>query len=229
VYNPEADTVPPVVDHVTAVLLEPVTVAVNCWVAPVRIEAEVGFTETTTGAVTVTVADADFEVSATLTAVTVYVPGVAGAVNTPLLETDPPVVDQFTDVLLVPVTLAVNCWVAPAMTVAEAGLMVTATGTDTVTDAEADLLGSATLVAVTVYVPPADGAVYNPLLDIEPPLEDQFTAVFVEPETVAVNCWVAPDCNDVDRGLIVMATAATTLIVAVADLVGSATLVAVTV
>ena len=54
-------------------MLEPVTVAVNCLVAPVRIEAEVGemATATTGVALTVTVADADLVVSAALVAVTV--------------------------------------------------------------------------------------------------------------------------------------------------------------
>jgi hypothetical protein len=63
--------VPPVADQVTAVLLEPVTVAVNCCVPPVTSEDEVGLIETATAGVTVTVADADFEASATLVAVTV--------------------------------------------------------------------------------------------------------------------------------------------------------------
>jgi len=74
-----AETVPPVADQVTAVLLLPVTVAVNCCVPPVRSEAEVGLTLTATR-VTVIVADADFVLSATLVAVTVNVPAVLGAV-----------------------------------------------------------------------------------------------------------------------------------------------------
>ena len=54
-------------------MLEPVTVAVNCCVPPVSSEAEVGKmdTETTGGALTVIVAEADLVVSATLAAVTV--------------------------------------------------------------------------------------------------------------------------------------------------------------
>jgi len=74
--------VPPVADQVTAVLLLPVTVAVNCCVAPVISEAVVGEieTETTTGTVTVTVAAADLVGSATLVALTVKVPAVPGAV-----------------------------------------------------------------------------------------------------------------------------------------------------
>jgi len=72
VYRPLAETVPPVVDQVTAVLLLPLTVAVNCCVPLVSIEAEVGeMLIETTGALTVTVADADFVVSAALVAFTV--------------------------------------------------------------------------------------------------------------------------------------------------------------
>jgi hypothetical protein len=75
--------VPPVAVQVTAVLPVPVTVEMNCWVAPVCNEDDVGVTATAmeTGAlVTVTSADAVFVLSATLVAVTVYVPAVVGAV-----------------------------------------------------------------------------------------------------------------------------------------------------
>jgi len=75
--------VPPVADHVTAVLLLPVTVAVNCCVAPVWSDAEVGLMLTATtggGEVTVTLAEADLVLSATLVARTLKVPAVAGAV-----------------------------------------------------------------------------------------------------------------------------------------------------
>ena len=63
-------------------MLEPVTVAVNCCVPLVRIEAEVGeiVTETTGAVLTVTVADADLVLSAALVAFTVTVPAVLGAV-----------------------------------------------------------------------------------------------------------------------------------------------------
>jgi len=74
VYNPILDTVPPVVVQVTAVFEVPVTVALNCWVAPVWIEAEVGLIDTTTGGavvVTATVAEEETVASATLVAVTV--------------------------------------------------------------------------------------------------------------------------------------------------------------
>ncbi len=66
--------VPPVADQLTAVLLLPVTVAVNCWVALVESDAEPGESDTataTTGALTVTVADADLVESAALVAFTV--------------------------------------------------------------------------------------------------------------------------------------------------------------
>jgi hypothetical protein len=73
VKSPLELTVPPVVDHVTLVFDEPVTVAVNCRVAPEETLALVGeiVTATTPGALTVTVAEADLVVSATLVAVTV--------------------------------------------------------------------------------------------------------------------------------------------------------------
>jgi hypothetical protein len=57
-----------------------------------------------------------------------------------------------------------------------------------VTIAELDLVGSAALVAVTVKVPAADGALYIPVLLIVPPDAPQFTAELVVPVTVAMNC-----------------------------------------
>jgi hypothetical protein len=68
--------------QVTAVLLVPVIVAVNvCEVPPVTVTvAGEIVTEIPAAAVTVTVAVADFVVSATLVAVTVYEPADAGAV-----------------------------------------------------------------------------------------------------------------------------------------------------
>ena len=63
-------------------MLEPVTVAVNCCVALVRIDADVGDIVTATAGIvlTVTVADTDLVLSATLVAFTVKVPAVLGAV-----------------------------------------------------------------------------------------------------------------------------------------------------
>ena len=181
--------------------------------------------------VTVIVAEAVLVVSATLFAVTVYVPVVLGAVNSPELETDPPVADHVTDVLDEPATEAVNCCVPPVTRVAEVGVIETDTDVAalTVTVAEADLLVSAALVAFTVYVPAVLGAVYRPELDTVPPVADQVTEVFVEPVTEAVNCCVAPAISEVDVGLMETATGAATVIVAFADFVVSATLVAVTV
>jgi len=72
VYRPEVIE-PPDADQVTAVLLLPLTLAVNCCVPPVVSDADPGVIETaTTGAaLTVTLADADLVVSAALVAVTV--------------------------------------------------------------------------------------------------------------------------------------------------------------
>ena len=64
VKSPELEMDPAVADQVTAVLAEPVTVAVNCWVPAEATEALVGDIETATGAVTMTVAEADLLVSA---------------------------------------------------------------------------------------------------------------------------------------------------------------------
>jgi len=74
----------------------------------------------------------------------------------------PPVADQVTPVLLVPVIAAVNCFVSPVVSAALVGLMfiaITGGGAVTVTVAEADFVESATLVAVTVNVPALVGAV----------------------------------------------------------------------
>ena len=65
-------------------------------------------------------------------------------------ETLPAVADQVTAVLLVPVIVAPNCCVPPVCSDVEAGEIATATGAATVTVAEADLVVSAALVAVTV-------------------------------------------------------------------------------
>jgi hypothetical protein len=110
VYRPLLEIVPPLADQLTAVLVLPVTVAVNCCEAPVCSEAELGemLTETV-GAATLTVAEAVFVLSAALVAVMVKVPGAFGAVYSPLEETVPPLAVQLTAVLVVPVTAAVNC------------------------------------------------------------------------------------------------------------------------
>ena len=152
VYRPPDVIVPPVVDHVTDVLLEPVTVDVNGCVAPVWIATRVGLIETTIGgALTVTLAEADLVLSATLVTVTVKVPGVLDAVYRPELDTEPPVADHVPAVFVVPVTVAANCCVAPVSKDADVGLIaITTGGAVTVTLAEAVFVVSATLVACTV-------------------------------------------------------------------------------
>ena len=67
--------------QVTAVFVVPVTVAVNCCEAAVATFVEVGETETTTGAITVTVAEADLVGSACEVAVTVTVAGLGTALG----------------------------------------------------------------------------------------------------------------------------------------------------
>ncbi len=100
----------------------------------------------------------------------------------------------------------------------------------TLTLAEADLVVSAALIAVTVYVPAVVGAVYSPVLETVPPFADQVTAVLVVPVTVARNCCVPPVANEADVGDNETATTGVlTVTVAEADLVESALLVALTV
>jgi hypothetical protein len=71
----------------------------------------------------------------------------------PLVLTLPPVAFHDTAVLAVPVTEAVNCWLAAVcrlVLVGETVIPTAAGGTVTVTGAEADLLVSVALVAVIV-------------------------------------------------------------------------------
>jgi hypothetical protein len=84
---------------------------VNCWVAPVNRDADVGLIDIVLfgGEDTVTIAAADLVTSTTLVAVTVYVPTELGAVYKPDVETVPPVADHVTAVLLLPLTEAENC------------------------------------------------------------------------------------------------------------------------
>jgi hypothetical protein len=104
VNNPPLEIEPAVADQVTAVLVVPWTVAVNCCVLPDPTLALVGETATVIAGVTVTDALAFLVVSAALVAVTVTLVLLLteGAVNSPLLETEPAVADQVTDVLVVP-------------------------------------------------------------------------------------------------------------------------------
>ena len=104
---------------------------------------------------------------------------------------------QVTAVLVVPVTLAVNCCVVPFCVVTLVGVTEIPT-TVTVTIAEPDLLLSVWFVAVTVTFAGLGtdaGAVYRPEVDTVPtvelppatPLTLQLTPA-VEFLTVAVNC-----------------------------------------
>jgi hypothetical protein len=125
------------------------------------------------------------------------------------------------------------------ITCAVVGEIVTAIGGTIVTDAVADFVGSASEVAVMdiwAGLGTAAGAVYRPLVDIVPqaapvqplPMMVQVTAVFAVFATVAVNCRWPPVITFAVVGEIVTATGGMTVTEAVADLVGSATEVALT-
>jgi hypothetical protein len=103
-------------------------------------------------------------------------------------------------------------------------------GALTVMAADADLVGSATLVAFTVAVVAVAGAVKSPLAEIVPLVADQVTDLLATvPCTAALNCCEAPmrmegAAGDTETEF---TTGAATVMVAVSDLVVSATLVAV--
>ena len=144
----------------------------------------------------------------------------------------PPTTVQFTLPLVVFATVAVNCCVSPAFTLAVAGLTLTVTAGFTVTVAAPETLVSAWDVAVTVTAPEGgvEGAVYRPLLVIvPPPVTVQVTAVFVVSATAAVNCCVRPALTATVAGLTVTVTAGCTVTVAEPLALGSACEVAVTV
>jgi hypothetical protein len=132
-------------------------------------------------------------------------------------------------VLLVPVTAAVKVAEAPTPSEAEAGPTVTPTGVkDTV--ALALLVGSAMLVAVIVSVCAlliVFGAVKTPFTMVPTAgLRDQVTAVLLVPVTEVVKVAEAPMPSDTEAGPTVTPTGIKET-VALAVLVGSATLVAV--
>lgn len=166
VYRPVEETVPqvapeqpvPLTLHVTAVLDVFVTVGVNCCVFPATTCAVFGDMVIATGGATVTVAEADFVVSATDVAVTVTSAGLgiaAGAVYRPLVEIVPQVAPeqpaplrlQVTLVLDEPPTVAMNCCVLPMETCAVGGETLTMIECRIVTVTVSDLLGSTTEVA----------------------------------------------------------------------------------
>jgi hypothetical protein len=131
VSRPVLEIDPALVDQVTAVLLEPVTAAVNCCVPPELTLVLLGEMEIATpaGGVTVTVAEEDTAVLAWLVACTVtfIVEVQPGAVYCPELEIVPALAVQVTAWLKLPVpcTLAVHCAVAPVWS--DAGLQETET------------------------------------------------------------------------------------------------------
>ena len=113
---------------------------------------------------TVIVAVADFVVSAALVAVTVAVPAVEAAVKRPEALMVPDEVFQVTDLLeAVPWTVAVSCSVPLVVTEPAKGVSETedtAGAAEVIeTVAEADFVGSATLVAVMMAAPVFAGAV----------------------------------------------------------------------
>ena len=107
---------------------------------------------------------AELVCTAALVAVIVAVPAVVGAVKRPFALIVPAEVFQVTDLLeVVPWMVAVSCFVAPVTIEALTGVTEieeTAGGAAAiVTLAEADFVGSATLVAVMVAEPVLAGAV----------------------------------------------------------------------
>ena len=145
---PEPDNiVPPLAVQVTAVFVVFETLALK-FVCLLQVnETVLGLTTTpTTGAAaTVTVADAFFVASATLVAVTVYVPEFAGAVYVtefPDTAIVPPVTAQVTAVLLALVTVAVK--LPLALAAREAVLGVTEIPTAGVTAVDAGMKTTST-------------------------------------------------------------------------------------
>jgi hypothetical protein len=225
-------------DHVTDLSVTlPCTVAVSRSVAAVRIDPVAGVTvmEVTVGALTVMVTEAVFVGSATLAAVTVAVPAVAPAVNSPAALTVPDDAVHVTVLFVtVPCTVALSCNVAPVRIDPLAGVTVMEVtfGALTVMVPEAVFVGSATLVAVTVAVPAVAPAVKSPAALTVPEDVLHVTVLFVTvPCTFALSCSVAPVRIDPVAGVTVIefTVGAFTVMVAIADFVVSATLVTVTV
>jgi hypothetical protein len=152
--------------------------------------------EFTVGTRTVTIADADFVVSATLVAVTVAIPAVAPAVNRPAFVIVPEDADHVTALFVTfPFTVALSCIVPLVRIDPVAGVTLTefTIGAATVTVAVPAFVVSATLVAVTVTVAFVVGDVSNPMAEIVPAEVFQVTALLVTvPRTAAVNCCEPP-------------------------------------
>lgn len=135
VSRPVEETLPLVADQDTPVLLVPCTEALNCCAPPELNVAVLGVTAmvTATGGVlgfTLTAAVASAVEFAALVAVIVIPVFVDtfGAVNNPVLVMLPALAAQLTAVLLVPWTLALNCWLVPDVMDALVGERETAMG-----------------------------------------------------------------------------------------------------
>ncbi len=132
-----------------------VTVAVNCTVPDGYTVALEGVSEIETGGTTVTVAVLKLAGFETLVAVitTVSVVVTDGAVYSPPLVIVPRLAVHVTELLVKPVSVALNCCVPPGCRLTVAGLTTMLEfGAITVTVAGAELDGFSTLVAVTVTV-----------------------------------------------------------------------------
>jgi hypothetical protein len=135
-------------------------------------------------------------------------------------------------VLLEPVTVAFNVVDCPPVSEAVVGDTVTATGTK-LTWALTFFVGSAALAAVTVTVcaeAMVAGAVYTPTAKV--PSEgdiDQSTLVLLDPLTVALNVLDCPAVSEAEEGVMLIDTEGVNDTMAVALLVLSAALVALTV
>jgi hypothetical protein len=154
----------------------------------------------------------------------------AGAWNNPEPSIHPGDADHVTPVSLVLLTVALSCCVPDESTVALLGVTVTLIAGSTVTAAVADFVGSATLVAVTetVVVVVTLGAVNMPWPEIVPFVADQVTPLRLVLVTVALKGCVSREFKVALVGLIDTLTAGVTVTTAIANFVGSATLVAVT-
>jgi hypothetical protein len=159
VYRPVDEMVPTdgLIVQVTAVLLDPDTAAVNCWVPDGTNVTEDGLTTSVTACRRVKTALALLVESATLVAVivTVCVVGaVLGAIKVAVvpelakLPRDGFTV-QVTPVVDVPVTVAVSDWVCEGSSVAVSVVSETETGDTRAIVAEPKMAGFATLAAVT--------------------------------------------------------------------------------
>ena len=144
----------------------------------------------------------------------------------------PPFACQLTLVFVVPVTVAEKLWASPGARLIVEGDTVTWIGSDvTVTAEVATLVGSAWLCAVIVTVAAAGGAVQLTVLPVAsttgvpnvPCGALHVTALFDVPPTAATKLVVRPDARvSVAGDTEIVTTAADTVRMAAADLVGSA-------